>query len=86
MYKWELIKNDKGQIVEYKLGAKVRITKEYETGQSYNQKIKLYINGELIKESFTRGGYRITDLKKMGEKWAKENPHKNVIRKKLEVW
>lgn len=85
MYKWELIKNDKGQIVRYQLGAKVYITKDYDTGYEWNQKISLYIDGELIKESFTRGGYRLTDLKKMGEKWAKENPQKNRVRN-LEVW
>ena len=85
MYKWELIKNDKGQIVRYQLGSKVYITKEYDTGCEWNQKITLYIDGELIKESFTRGGYRLTDLKKMGEKWVKENPQKSRVRN-LEVW
>ena len=85
MYKWELIKNDKGQIVRYQLGPKVNITKDYDTGEEWNQKIKLYIDGELINESFTRGGYRLTDLKKMGEKWAKENPQINRVRN-LEVW
>lgn len=84
MYKWELIRNDKGQIIQYRLGSKVRIDREY-TDEDWNQKIKLYIDNELIKESFTRRGYTLTDLKKMGEKWAKENPHKNRVRN-LEVW
>ena len=86
MSNWELIKNDKGQIVRYQLGAKVYITREYSEIQDYNQKITLFIDGEMVKESFTRGGYKLKDLKKMGEKWDKENIHKNRVRRKLEVW